>query len=369
MGSRKKTHEEYVAELVVKNPDVEVIGQYNGTHTKIMHRCLKDGCGYEWLAAPHDILVGTGCPKCAGNIKKTHEEFVDEMKDVNRDILILGKYKNASTKIECKCLIDRCGHVWSAKPSHLLSGHGCPKCSHRMLGESRRLSNESFEQRMSSIHPNIKLLSAYINSNTKVKYECLIDGYVGFSLPYNLERGGCPRCSNAERYTTQSFRDKILSLNKDIYVVGEYSGSTEKIECLCLRDGCHWFTEPRLLIAGYGCPQCYESRGEKDIRLWLERHGISFEYQKTFDGCKDKRLLPFDFYLPDYNLACEYQGRQHYEPVDFSGNGIESANQQLEWIQRHDKIKADYCKANNIRLLRIPYYEDVDEQLNNFLFA
>ena len=366
--AKKKTHEEYVAELAIKNPNVEIIGTYGGNRKKIKHRCLRDNCGYEWLASPHDILCGCGCPKCAGNIKRTHEEFVEEMKNINPYILIIGKYKNASTKIECMCLINGCNHIWSARPSHLLDGHGCPKCAHKKLGENLKLTNDDFVQRIANIHPNIKLLSEYIDSNTKIKYECLIDGYIGHSLPYNLERCGCPRCSNAERYTTQSFRDKIFSLNPDIYVIGEYKGSTEKIECLCLRDGCHWITEPRLLIAGYGCPQCYETKGEKDVRLWLERNNISYQYQKTFDGCVDKRVLPFDFYLLEYNIAIEYQGRQHYEPVDFSGKGMEHAQQHLKYIQRHDKIKSDYCKQNNIRLLRIRYDKDIEETLINFLF-
>ena len=366
--AKQKTHEEYVNEIAIKNPTVEVVGIYAGSRKKIQHRCLRDGCGYEWLASPHDILQGCGCPKCAGNIKRTHEEFVDKMKNINPNILILGEYINASTKIECKCLIDGCNHIWSAKPSHLLDGHGCPKCAHRKLGENHKLSNDVFVQRIAKLHPNLRLLSEYIDSNTKVKYECLIDGYIGFSLPYNLERCGCPRCSNAERYTTQSFREKILSLNPDIYVVGEYKGSTEKIECLCLCDGCHWFTEPRLLIAGYGCPQCYETKGEKDIRLWLEKYNVNYKYQQTFDECKDKRLLPFDFYLPEYNIAIEYQGRQHYEPVDFAGKGMEHAQQHLEYIIRHDNIKKQYCIDNNINLLCIRYDEDIEEVLINFLF-
>lgn len=366
--AKKKTHEEYVGELKIKNPNIEVIEKYVNTHTKILHRCLKDICKHEWYASPHDILNGTGCPKCAGNVKKTHEEFIEEMFDINPFIEILSTYINSTTKVECRCLADGCEHIWKTKPSHLLDGHGCPKCAHRNLGKKLTLSNEEFVTRVKLHNENIELLSDYVNAFTKIKYRCLVCGYIGYALPHNLIRDNCPRCSQHERYTTESFRQKISSINPDILVVGEYVNNTTKIECLCLKDGNHWMTEPRLLLIGYGCPQCNETSGELSVRLWLEKHNINYIFQKTFEGCKNVRLLPFDFYLPKYNCCIEYQGRQHYEPVDFSGKGMEYAKEQLCIIQNRDNIKNEYCKNNGISLLRIPYFKNVEEELNNFLF-
>jgi hypothetical protein len=62
-----------------------------------------------------------------------------------------------------------------------------------------------------------------------------------------------------------------------------------------------------------GCPVCNESNMEKRIRKTLAKNKVSFIAQKRFDDCKDLISLPFDFYLPDYNLACEAQGLQHFE--------------------------------------------------------
>lgn len=366
--SKKKTHEEYVKEVSIINPNIEVVENYKGTHTKILHRCLNDNCGYEWYISPHDILQGRCCPKCSGNIRRTHEEFVEEMSRINPHIEILNTYVNTTTKVECRCLIDDCGHIWKSKPSHLLDGHGCPKCAHKNLGKIKTISHECFKEKVKNHNKNIELLSDYINATTKIKYKCLVCGFVGYALPHNLVRDNCPRCSKRERYTTTSFREKILSINPDILVVGEYTGSTTKIECLCLRDGHHWMTEPRLLLIGYGCPQCNETSGEMAVRLWLEKHNINYIFQKTFNDCKNIRLLPFDFYLPEYNCCIEYNGRQHYEPVDFSGNGEKHANEQLNIIQHRDNIKDEYCKNNGISLLRIPYFKNVEEELNNFLF-
>ena len=102
---------------------------------------------------------------------------------------------------------------------------------------------------------------------------------------------------------------------------------------------------------------CTLSYGEHKIAQWLLRHDIKFNTEHTFDGCKDKNKLRFDFYISNYGLI-EYQGRQHYKPVDFSGhNNNHNAQQNLKNIQRRDNIKRQYCKDHNIKLLEIPYTE------------
>ena len=75
---RKKTNEEFVKELEKVNPNIELLEEYKYALEPILCRCKKDG--YVWKSRPADLLKGKGCPKCAGNIKKTHDEFVEEMK-------------------------------------------------------------------------------------------------------------------------------------------------------------------------------------------------------------------------------------------------------------------------------------------------
>ena len=60
--SKKKTHEEYVEEVKVKNPNIEVLGQYNGAKIKIQHRCIKHNI--YWNTSPTNILQGQGCEMC-----------------------------------------------------------------------------------------------------------------------------------------------------------------------------------------------------------------------------------------------------------------------------------------------------------------
>lgn len=98
-----------------------------------------------------------------------------------------------------------------------------------------------------------------------------------------------------------------------------------------------------------GCPKCYQfkSQGEKVIRDFLEQKNIKYIPQKTFAPL-NKSKYRFDFYLPDYNLAIEYQGEQHYRDNGFFKD-------KLEVIQRRDEIKRKYCQENNIKLLEISY--------------
>lgn len=112
-----------------------------------------------------------------------------------------------------------------------------------------------------------------------------------------------------------------------------------------------------------GCPYCFDtkkfvfSKGEKAVEQVLQDLNITYLPQYTFLDCKDKNLLPFDFYLPKLNKCIEYDGQHHYYPVTFNGVSEDRAKENHLVTVKHDKIKNKYCKENNIELLRIPYYD------------
>ena len=60
---RSKTHEDYVLEVEKINPNIEVIGEYINTNTKILHKCKIDG--FHWYVEPSHVLLGYNCPICA----------------------------------------------------------------------------------------------------------------------------------------------------------------------------------------------------------------------------------------------------------------------------------------------------------------
>mgnify|MGYP002550728540 CR=1 FL=1 len=82
--SRKKTHEEYIADLKEKNPEFECLEQYQGNTIKILHKHLV--CGYEWKRTPKDMLRGHGCPKCNGKLARTNDEFKEIPKNTVENV-------------------------------------------------------------------------------------------------------------------------------------------------------------------------------------------------------------------------------------------------------------------------------------------
>ena len=95
------------------------------------------------------------------------------------------------------------------------------------------------------------------------------------------------------------------------------------------------------------------SIGVQRIITILEKNNISYELEKKFDTCISPKgnYLPFDFYLPDYKILIEYDGQQHFN-IAFGQN-----ENKLIQQKKYDKIKNEWCKNNNIHLIRIPYYQ------------
>ena len=300
---KKKTHEEYVAELAIKNPTVEVVGRYIDAKTKIRHRCLVHNIC--WDVTPNNVLNGRGCEICRREkIAKFHyksfDQYVSELKNSNKYIVALESYIDAKTPILHKCLIHNV--EWKVSPDNVLHGNGCPKCKSEKISYKIHKTHEQYVNELKLVNPNIMPIETYKYALTPILHKCLIDGN-------------------------------------------------------------EWYVTPANTLSGCGCPKCSKSKGEEQICKFLDKTNVCYEHQKTFDDCRDIKPLPFDFYLPDYNCCIEYDGEQHYRPVDYFG-GEDSFKKTV----MHDKIKNDYCNDNNIKLLRIPYFANVDEELNNFLF-
>jgi hypothetical protein len=115
-------------------------------------------------------------------------------------------------------------------------------------------------------------------------------------------------------------------------------------------------------LLGQGCPICNESKGENEIRKYLIKNNIKFIQQYKFPNCKHIKKLPFDFYLPNMNMCVEFNGEQHYKPINAWG-GIE----KFKTIKLRDKIKINFCCENKIKLLIIKYDTNIVKILTNFI--
>lgn len=317
------------------------------------------------MVLPHNLLQGSGCPKCVHRAK-SHDKFVSELQKKNESIEVIGKYINSKTKIKCKCNI--CGFIWDTLPSNLFKKSrptGCPNCWKNRNGKS----HNDFVKEMFLINPNIKIIGNYINSTTKISCECKICGNIWNTAPCSLIAGrGCPICGiqkikDIKTKTHQTFLNEMQKISPNIKILSKYKGNKEKVKCQCKLDNHIWYATPDNLLHGYGCPKCSCSIGEYKISEYLISNNIYFIQYKTFDNLigVGNRKLSYDFYLPDYNLLIEFQGKQHEKPIDYFGG-----KEKFKIQQEHDKRKRDYAELHNIKLLEIWYYEidNVDEILS-----
>lgn len=226
-----------------------------GVHDTIKIICKKHGVFEKQV---YDFLTRkSGCPKCS--IEKSYKSVKDFVTDSNLDergILLIGDYKNASTKTLFKC--NKCGYVWESLPSKIQCGCGCPKCGGR-------------------IKP---------------------------TLDEFIERS---RIKHGEKYDYQ-----LVDMN-DATNTNNYH-----VNIVCKKHGV--FSQSIYQhMNGVGCPICKESKMEMEIRKLLDDRKIKFEMYWKNDGMKNTLPLSLDFFLPEYNTAIECQGNFHFNIINALG--------------------------------------------------
>ena len=100
-------------------------------------------------------------------------------------------------------------------------------------------------------------------------------------------------------------------------------------------------------LNGKGCPYCKTSKLEEFVSVEIGKN-YNIERQKRFDWLGNQSL---DIYIPEYNVAVECQGEQHFEPIDFANRGKEWSNENLKRIQKLDATKKLLCEEHNVKLL------------------
>ena len=240
-----------------------------------------------------------------GRKKLTTDEFIKKAREIHGDKYDYSKveYKKAIEKVCILC--PEHGEFWQ-KPSDHLTGYGCIKCGIKKSSEKRLVGKDNFLERAKLIHGD--------------KYD---------------------------------------------YSFSEYNGMEEKIKIICHKKyrnggehGEFWQT-PHNHLKGNGCPICRNSFLEELVKCILNDEKINYieKVNNKFFLWLDKQHL--DFYLPDYNIAIECQGEQHFTNFRFEKNN-DGLNKRLE----RDKIKYKLCKDNGVKLIYFSNLEKYDLFLN-----
>ena len=370
----KRNKEQYIEELKVKNPNLELVGDYIDVTTKTPHRCIKHQI--VWNTSPNRALRGVGCKQCLrekiGNKnRKSEEDYIKELAIKNPTVELCDTYLGNKTPVRHHCIIHDV--YWNITPNNALQGHGCNLCCKDKISNTLRKTEEEYIAELAVKNPTVKLHGKYIDMNTTTEHYCEIHKILFNTRPANAIRGhGCYRCHNEklpqrQPKSEEQYISDLAKIHPNIILKGQYINSTTPTLHECTIHQFEWTPYPNNLLAGKGCPKCNESQGEKQITSWFYQHNILNTSQKRFRDCRDINTLPFDFYVPELNMCIEYQGEQHYHPINFGGISDEEAYNNFLITQKHDKIKSEYCIKNNIQLICIPYWEDVDEYLNKNL--
>ena len=166
------------------------------------------------------------------------------------------------------------------------------------------------------------------------------------------------------RLTTEEFIERARKIHGDKYDYSkvDYKGLYKSVCIICHKKDKHgkehgeFWQAPANHLNGNKCPKCKESKLERKVRLSLDENNIMYIYQASKRDLNWLGLQSLDFYLPDYNVAIECQGEQHFKPVDFGGKGKEWAETSYEESVRRDEYKQKLCIENGITLL---YYSNI----------
>jgi len=305
------------------------------------------------LLSGHEATISVAVDKTTYAINKSRKIHGD-VYDYSKSEFIKA---HDNTVIICK----EHGEFNQRFSSHFL-GQGCPICGRMRTNEGMTYDMEKFLKELKLVNPraNIELepISKYNGNCNNIIFNSKYGQII--ITPSSLMRGSMPTIKSAidkNNYAIMEFKE----CHGDEYDYSRYvySGKVSKGIVICKY---HKEFEVNYYHHknGVGCPSCNESKLEKNIADFMDYNEIDYKREYRFKDCKHTNPLPFDFYIESMNTLIEADGKQHFEAIEFFGGAS-----GFEKTKRNDEIKDEYCRDNDIELIRIPYwdYENIEEIL------
>lgn len=165
---------------------------------------------------------------------------------------------------------------------------------------------------------------------------------------------------SAQKKTLKQIKKEMEDIAPDYILKSKkYNGNKEKMHFIC-NNGHSFKMRWNNFVGGQRCPHCNIYKNEEECREILQNI-TGKKFKKTRPNFLTKPnsnvKLELDGYCEDLKLAFEYDGRQHYEPVDYFGG-----KEYFDNLQKNDLLKNELCKKHNIKLIRIPYWVENKEK-------
>lgn len=363
----KLTDEEFYNRVDKKyNGKVKASG-FKNTRSKCDAECLD--CNHKWSPLAGNLISKkyNGCPECHKKFiphpkrpnyipktKQTEEEARALAKERhNGTIDILAEFKDASHR--CLWICFKCGWKWYATPTIVnTKGTGCPNCAHKRKYTPHEIRQLVFD----STGGTVDMIEETCTSpKEKATMLCLLCGETWEAVPNSIYLRPIKdktKCRHKKHHLLDRVREQV-KVNSDgtisLITEKERFQDNEEVECHCNLCG-HNFTinlNSLLYKKRYGCKLCSNRSFEAVVMKALDEKGVLYYHDRKLKGTRyngGKLPLRADFRFKNYPIVIETDGIQHFSPVVY---GIEHYTETVE----RDKIKNEYCKNNNIILIRI----------------
>lgn len=281
-------------------------------------------------------------------------------------------YKGIDEYLKAKCLI--CGKDFETT-WHIIQGKRykeykkcCKNCSNK-LTHKNHLSKYSLEDAKKIFLKNnlILLENKYVNNSIRMNCEDK-EGYKGLiSLHQVMSGSKFYKFSKANPYSIYNVNNFLKNKGVKTFMIDKnYEGNTSLYNFQCECGNVFIRSIDSVVYNGaLYCNECSIRRKSSyhlKVKEYLDNKNIKYIEEKTFEKCKDKNYLPFDFYLPNRNVCIEVQGEQHYMAKDCFG-GIEGFKKTVS----HDIMKSYFCRNNGIKLITIKYKNFFNNNYINIL--
>ena len=347
--AKKKT----MAEIEEKctNNDIEFLDLYY-ISTSYLHnvRCMK--CGHFWKIRINDV-GRYGCLPCSNKLKSinTKKPFSEVLKTFNtKNLNILDDfYVNSQTPINTECL--NCDYTWKVSYNAIQQGGNCPRCAGKL--------KHTLEE-INILYAKIGLIfldKVYIKNDFPHNTQCMECCY-NWKLRYQDARKGhgCPRCGQSLKYTLEQIQEIFKKINLDFLDIS-YKNKDTKHTIKCLTCFLVFKKNIGAIINGHsGCPFCTRGLDEKITIKFAEDFFKLKINKKTFKmpDCDFQKKCIVDGYfcIGTKEIIIEYNGGQHYYPVNFAGNW-QTTNKNFERQTKRDRWLKNFCNENKILLLEV----------------
>lgn len=336
-NSRRKTTEQFIEEVRQVHGNYYDYSEVNyiNNYEEITIICPKHG---RFRQMPHSHLQGKGCKECAIlNSKLSQEEFIKRCQEVHNYHYTYDNlyYISLRDNVTVTCPIH--GDFEQLASNHL-RGYGCSKCNGGdLLGLDRFI--EKSKERHKDFYDYSK--SVYKGSEELIEIICPIHGSFWQLASNHMSGQGCSKCAGQNK-TTEEYIKEVQAIHGDKYIYSEvkYESAKNIIEIICPEHGLFW-QKACAHLSGQGCPDCAKtinrSKGEIELYEFIKSIYSGEVLENDRNIIKPKEL---DIYLPELNLAFEYNGDHWHEVKEKRKPGC------------HEN-KRNACKEQGIKLMEI----------------